>query len=67
MRSLGQRVLELVVKKLGGVEETAAQLGVSPTLIQRFLRGEIMLPDPILLKAVDLLPESDLRKDETKK
>jgi len=55
------------VKKLGGVEETAAQLGVSPTLIQRFLRGEIMLPDQILLKAVDLLPESDLRKDETKK
>jgi hypothetical protein len=49
------------------VEETAAQLGVSATLIQRFLRGEIMLPDQILLKAVDLLPESHPPNDETKK
>ena len=54
MGSLGQQVLERVVAKLG-VERTAKELGVSPTLIQRFLHGALPVPDQLLLKAVDAL------------
>jgi hypothetical protein len=43
-----------VVAKLG-VERTAKELGVSPTLVQRFLDGGVLVPDQLLLKAVDAL------------
>jgi hypothetical protein len=54
MVSLGQQVLAKVVAKLG-VERTAQVLGVSPTLVQRFLEGFAPVPDQLLLKAVDAL------------
>jgi hypothetical protein len=54
MGSLGQKVLAMVVAKLG-IERTAKELGVSQTLVQRFLDGAIPVPDQVLLKAVDAL------------
>jgi hypothetical protein len=44
-----------VVAKLGSVEQAAIQLGVSPTLMQRLLKGQMPVPDQLLLKAMDLL------------
>ena len=54
MGSLGRQVLERVVAKLG-IERTAKELAVSPTLIERFLRGALPVPEQLLLKAVDAL------------
>jgi hypothetical protein len=51
--SLGQEVLGRLVRKLGGPEAAAARLGISVTLLERFLKGALPVPDSILLKAVD--------------
>jgi len=55
MQDQGRQVLARVVEKLGSVEHAAARLGVSATLLQRFLSGTIPLPDQLLLKAMDLV------------
>ena len=59
MRSAGQQVLERLVAILGSEKEAAARLGISTTLLRRFLNGSIPVPDQVLLKAVDLLPQSE--------
>lgn len=53
--SLGQEVLGRLVRRLGGPEAAAARLGISRTLLERFLKGAIPVPDAILLKAVDFV------------
>jgi len=58
MASLGQQVLERVVSKLGGPEQAARQLGISLSLMQRFLDRTLQVPDSILLKAVDYVLSS---------
>jgi hypothetical protein len=55
MQDQGRQVLAKVVEKLGSAEHAAARLGVSATLLQRFLSGTISLPDQLLLKAMDLV------------
>jgi hypothetical protein len=55
MQNQGQQVLARVVEKLGSVEHAATRLGISATLLQRFLSGRIPLPDQLLLKAMDLV------------
>jgi hypothetical protein len=55
MQDQGRQVLARVVEKLGSAEHAAARLGVSATLLQRFLSGTISLPDQLLLKAMDLV------------
>jgi len=60
MQNQGQQVLARVVEKLGSVERAAARLGVSATLLQRFLNGSISLPDQLLLKAMDLVVDGAL-------
>ena len=55
MQDQGRQVLARVVEKLGSADHAAARLGVSATLLQRFLSGTIPLPDQLLLKAMDLI------------
>lgn len=57
MESLGQQVLARVVAKLG-VERTARELGVKPTLVERFLDGALLVPDALLIKLVDQVLDS---------
>ena len=57
MQDQGRQVLAGVVEKLGSVDHAAARLGVSGTLLQRFLSGTISLPDQLLLKAMDLMAD----------
>ena len=52
--SLGREVLGRLVRKLGSPEAAAARLGISVTLLERFLKGRITVPDSILLKAIDI-------------
>jgi hypothetical protein len=56
--TIGQQVLERVVRKLGGPEQAARRLGVSATLLERFLKGGTPVPDAVLLKAVDCVLDS---------
>jgi len=51
--SLGREVLGRLVRRLGGPDAAAARLEISRTLLERFLKGAIAVPDAILLKAVD--------------
>ena len=62
MQNQGQQVLARVVEKLGSVEHAAARLGVSATLLQRFLSGTISFPDQLLLQAMDLVVDGAPRE-----
>jgi hypothetical protein len=58
------RVLHRACQILGGVDKLAARLGVSQTMLYRWLDGEDAPPSRIFLKAVDLIlptwgPEDD--------
>lgn len=52
---IGQAVLLKVVAKLGGSYVAASQLGVSQWALERFLEGTVPVPDPVLLRAVDIV------------
>lgn len=58
------RVLHRACQIVGGVEHLAVRLGVSRTMLHRWLEGEDVPPSSIFLKAVDLVlptwgPEDD--------
>ena len=58
------RVLHRACQILGGVEQLAAHLKVSQTMLHRWLEGEDNPPSGVFLKAVDLIlptwgPEDD--------
>ena len=58
------RVLHRACQILGGVEQLAAYLKVSRTMLHRWLEGEDNPPSSVFLKAVDLIlptwgPEDD--------
>ena len=40
-----------------GANDAAARLGITPTLLGRFLAGLMNVPDSLLIRAIDLLPE----------
>lgn len=52
---IGQAVLLKVVAKLGGSYVAASQLGISLWALDRFLDGTVPVPDPVLLRAVDIV------------
>jgi hypothetical protein len=56
-RHVGQQIISRLVKKLGGVETAAMRLAIRPGLVQRFLDGLTAVPDPVLLKALDLIAD----------
>ena len=58
------RVLHRACQIVGGVDQLAAHLGVSRTMLYRWLDGEDVPPPRVFLKAVDLIlptwgPEDD--------
>ena len=52
---IGQAVLQKVVDRTGGIGPASARLGLSTTLIAKFLDGTIFVPDTVLLRAVDVV------------
>jgi hypothetical protein len=59
--TVGQRVLEKVVARLGK-ERAARMLGISRGVLERLVAGKNSVPDAVLLKAVDLLAEGHLNR-----
>ena len=60
---LGRRILEKVIVGLGGCDEAAAHLNVSATLLKRCVDGWLVVPDSLLLRAMDLLPRELPQRD----
>jgi hypothetical protein len=58
MKSLGQRVLERAVHKLG-VSPLASRLRISELALNAMLTGLATVPDAILLRAVDVVMDED--------
>lgn len=57
MAELHARLLERAIEILGGEEEVAAYLGVSPGHVRIWMRGIFSPPGDVFLKLVDLLNE----------
>jgi hypothetical protein len=61
----GRQILERVALQLGGLDNAALLLGISPGLLNRFLNGTLPVPDQILLGAADLLQaETGIKKEQ---
>lgn len=53
--STGQAVLQDVVTQMGDIEAAALQLGISYEALTRYLNGSARVPDPVLLRAIDIV------------
>lgn len=51
------RLLEAAAEVAGGRRALAQRLGVGETLLSRFMSDTRQLPDPLLLRAVDIILE----------
>lgn len=49
------KLLRAAAEIVGGEEALAERLGVGKRLFEKFARGLVQLPDPLLLRAVDII------------
>lgn len=60
------RLLQAASEIVGGERALAEELGISATLLAKFMADVIQLPDPLLLRAVDIIladrPSGPLRR-----
>jgi hypothetical protein len=49
------RLLQAAAEILGGEEQLAEHLGITESLLGRLMLGRYSVPDPLLLRAVDIL------------
>jgi hypothetical protein len=55
MTSCTARLLQAAAEVVGGEKALANELGISEKLLSRFMTDFISLPDPLFLKAVDIV------------
>jgi hypothetical protein len=55
MTSNTVRLLQAAAEVVGGERALARELGISEKLLSRFMRDFISLPDPLFLRAVDIV------------
>ena len=58
------KLLQAAAEIAGGKRALARRLGIAETLLEKFLADAHHLPDPLLLKAVDLILEDRLSRHE---
>jgi hypothetical protein len=58
--------LQRAVDILGGEEQLALQLMVTPSHLALWIRGEALPPEAVFFKAVDIVTEYDLEQLRTK-
>lgn len=51
------KLLQAASEVVGGSKALAERLGVSETLLAKFMANTVELPDPLLLRAVDIILE----------
>lgn len=49
------KLLQAAAEIAGGRRELAAQLGIGETLLEKMMADLVELPDPLLLRAVDII------------
>jgi hypothetical protein len=54
-QGIAREVLAKAATKLGGVGVLARQLGVREGVVRRYLDGHQAVPDPVFLRALDLI------------
>jgi hypothetical protein len=52
---IGQAVLRKVAKRVGGIQAAAVALRVTPSAISQYLDGTLLVPDDVLLRAIDIV------------
>jgi hypothetical protein len=52
------RLLQVASELAGGNKALAEHLGISETLLSKFMADSVELPDPLLLRAVDIILEN---------
>ena len=52
-----RRLLEHAVKLVGGVDQLAEKLAISPRLVEHYLSGASAIPDALFVRLVDVLAE----------
>ncbi|MGQ0545723.1 MAG: hypothetical protein ACT4P3_10365 [Betaproteobacteria bacterium] len=55
------RLLQAAAEVAGGNKALAERLGISETLLSKFMADLVELPDPLLLRAVDIILEDRSR------
>jgi hypothetical protein len=55
MTSCTARLLQAAAEVVGGEKALANELGISEKLLSRFMADFISLPDPLFLRAVDIV------------
>jgi len=55
MSSSTAKLLQVAAEIVGGEKALAAELGISETLLSRFMTDLHPLPDPLFLRAVDIV------------
>jgi len=66
MRNTKARLLQAACDAAGGPQAFAARLEVSEAMLRKYLSGAFQMPDPLLLRAMDLLIEERERFFEAK-
>ena len=56
------RMLKRAAEICGGYRMLCAQLGVSEFRLRQWLDGKALLPDPVFLKAADIVLEDDIAR-----
>jgi hypothetical protein len=55
MSAASIKLLQAAAEITGGTRELAERLGIRESLLEKFLDGTMLLPDPLLLRAVDVV------------
>jgi hypothetical protein len=59
-------VLARAVEALGGVDELASRLEISPGVVRVWMDGKLSLPHRVFFELVDIISEADLRREPPK-
>ena len=51
----GREVLARAARKAGGLEQLSARLGISVRVLTYYLAGHEAVPDPIFIRALDVI------------
>jgi hypothetical protein len=55
VNSTAARLLQAALEVVGTEKELARRLGIGETLLRKFMTDLVQLPDPLLLRAVDIV------------
>jgi hypothetical protein len=59
-------VLARAVEVLGGVDELASRLDISPRVVRVWMEGKLSLPHRVFFELVDIISEADALREPAK-